>query len=1086
MIDVVSWLIRAPPEPEPERTVWSFFTSRYIHTLVFQIILVNRIAAIVAPRHPRPLKFLVRVILRLPLVVSLALSTLALWEAFVHPEEVTPAKLDFTFYSFFLFQCATYSVDVFSNALEVGPFLTESPPESPNLFEWAISYHTGLLRSSKDDGNDSSFPGPLVAVALLQSVQLLTQNVLALFGVWRPYKLIPTTFFGLLDIAHFVLVVYLHPGQKGNYPVLIYLSRFPELCILCITLIVAFLHGATVLVTEGDVRTPAHVLWAPRISLNEDFNLVLFKLGCACLEATQNIGLTHELEPIRLPPDLAFASSSVGSVHDSGFAVNDHFRTPDGDEVTNDGTMASPGRRRVKGVFRLWVACFRMALRIMRIMGSLLLPRRLQWWARSQSAQLGPNANGEKVGMADDDPTDNEYVPFEEAVESDDSDDEDDEGADGSDDAAAEDLLPEIIQLVRDAHENEDDLDQMLELTTLVKEDRVLTRNQRRHWERYYGFGENVEQLWGIAQMRRRATSAATTPSSSPGRYAAADVSESERDAGEYISAFRVCVVCQTEARQIVLRPCGCLLVTTYQPILPVFQRNVHAADEKLKTGAFFHSGLTFSSNLSSHSRSTITICARHLSSPPAPQNDSSASPRLSQHTGNLPSLDRRPVSLSPSTLPTSSAIIRQSIRQSSSAASIPPSWSPGQAGSSLFPRWLTGSRAEEEVVTWPQAVAAAESLVHPKGGSIINPRELVGKDLALLTENIRKLLGSGHPVLNTISNYYFDQQGKHIRPLIVLLMSQATSIAPKNPQIKHLDGDAIDAPISRSSEITFAKKHVVDGSSTEGISPAQRRLAEITEMIHTASLLHDDVIDNSMTRRSKPSANAQFGNKMAILAGDFLLARASVALARLRNVEVVELLATVISNLVEGEFMQLRNSQGTGGGFIGSNQRPLTKFEYYMEKTYLKTASLIAKSCRAAAVLGGCTAEVGDIAYAYGRNIGLAFQLVDDLLDFVVSADDLGKPSNADLKLGLATAPVLYAAEQYSDLWPLIERKFEGEGDVEKARQLVHQSNGIQLTRDLAKSYAQNAVDAISQLPPSKAQDVLIQLTESVLSRRK
>src|SRR2546429_8340175 len=115
--------------------------------------------------------------------------------------------------------------------------------------------------------------------------------------------------------------------------------------------------------------------------------------------------------------------------------------------------------------------------------------------------------------------------------------------------------------------------------------------------------------------------------------------------------------------------------------------------------------------------------------------------------------------------------------------------------------------------------------------------------------------------------------------------------------------------------------------------------------MIHAASLLHDDVIDASLTRRNNPSCVSVFGNKMAILAGDFLLARASVALARLRNPEVIELLATVIANLVEGEFMQLKNVQPSSKGTTDI----MTTFEYYMEKTYMKTASLIAKSCRAA-----------------------------------------------------------------------------------------------------------------------------------------
>lgn len=349
---------------------------------------------------------------------------------------------------------------------------------------------------------------------------------------------------------------------------------------------------------------------------------------------------------------------------------------------------------------------------------------------------------------------------------------------------------------------------------------------------------------------------------------------------------------------------------------------------------------------------------------------------------------------------------------------------------------------------SWSNAVSAAETLVHPKGGSVINPRELLGRDLTVLTDNIRRLLGSGHPVLTTISNYYFHAGGKHVRPLIVLLISQATSIAPKMGGTTELAADArgVNLPMMKTGGVIFEEQmDSTAPSSHSDILPTQRRLAEITEMIHTASLLHDDVIDVAMTRRAQPSANAEFGNKMAILAGDFLLARASVALARLRNVEVVELLATVISNLVEGEFMQLRNSALNGEkGWLqhakdmlkASNDEALNdKFEYYIEKTYLKTASLIAKSCRAAAVLGGCSEEVADASYTYGKNLGLAFQLVDDMLDFTTSADEFGKPVNADLKLGLATAPVLYAAEQFEELYPLIERNFDGEGDVEKVR---------------------------------------------------
>lgn len=304
---------------------------------------------------------------------------------------------------------------------------------------------------------------------------------------------------------------------------------------------------------------------------------------------------------------------------------------------------------------------------------------------------------------------------------------------------------------------------------------------------------------------------------------------------------------------------------------------------------------------------------------------------------------------------------------------------------------------------TWNQAILEAEKLIQHRGGSHIDPVKLVGKDFSDLTKSIRNLLGSGHPMLKTVSEYYFTSEGKHIRPLIVLLMSQATSIAPKQYNAALTDSfQLIDKPLSPplplnhdsdnkpiasnnsnntnntnnsndSNDLDNSNnsKNIVDYQSIPSagiILPTQRRLAEITEMIHTASLFHDDVIDVAETRRNKLSVNMNFGNKLTILAGDFLLARASVALARLRNPEVIELLATVIANLVEGEFMQLKNIQEHG---------TMSILEYYLEKSYMKTASLIAKSCRAATVLGGATTEVCDIAYTYGRNLGLAFQVL-------------------------------------------------------------------------------------------------------------
>jgi hexaprenyl-diphosphate synthase len=317
---------------------------------------------------------------------------------------------------------------------------------------------------------------------------------------------------------------------------------------------------------------------------------------------------------------------------------------------------------------------------------------------------------------------------------------------------------------------------------------------------------------------------------------------------------------------------------------------------------------------------------------------------------------------------------------------------------------------------------------------------------MKFLATNIRQLLGSGHPMLDTVAKYYTQAEGKYVRPMLVLLMSRATALTPKDPRNgalrqQNMINKPIVSPAILSDENPSAPGYQpLSAAETEteftpdesGILPSQRRLAEITELIHTASLLHDDVIDRSLTRRSAPSANIEFGNKMAVLAGDFLLGRASVALARLRDPEVTELLATVIANLVEGEFMQLKNTAHDEKNPVWTEDT----LTYYLQKTYLKSASLISKSCRAAAVLGQSAPEIVEAAYAYGKNLGLAFQLVDDMLDYTISEAELGKPAGADLELGLATAPLLFAWKDNAHLGALVGRKFSREGDVQEVRE--------------------------------------------------
>merc|ERR1719258_1012254 len=194
------------------------------------------------------------------------------------------------------------------------------------------------------------------------------------------------------------------------------------------------------------------------------------------------------------------------------------------------------------------------------------------------------------------------------------------------------------------------------------------------------------------------------------------------------------------------------------------------------------------------------------------------------------------------------------------------------------------------------------------------------------------------------------------------------------------------------------------------------RKLAAITEMIHTASLVHDDVLDGADTRRGGSAVHKLFSTKAAVLSGDFLLARASVALAKLEMPTVTQEMAKSLEALVQGEIMQLQST---------ADER--LSLEYYLTKSYCKTASLMAFSCKSAALLSQHSreSEVAVAAEKFGYHFGLAFQVIDDLLDFTGTSDTLGKPGLQDMALGLSTAPVLYALEEFPELKPVVARKF-------------------------------------------------------------
>lgn len=230
-----------------------------------------------------------------------------------------------------------------------------------------------------------------------------------------------------------------------------------------------------------------------------------------------------------------------------------------------------------------------------------------------------------------------------------------------------------------------------------------------------------------------------------------------------------------------------------------------------------------------------------------------------------------------------------------------------------------------------------------------IDPFRLVQHELGVVSSRIKQAVASEIPVMQQAASYLFQsgKEGKRIRSTICLLV--ATALSPARPP-SVLTTTADLRPVSAAPDEPRRR---------------QQRVAEIAELIHVASLLHDDVIDDAETRRGKAALNHVLGNKVAILAGDFLLARASMTLASLRDSTVVALMSQILEDLVSGEVLQATASP-----------EALTSMDHYLRKTYLKTASLMANACEAAAVITGASASARASAHQFGKNLGLAFQV--------------------------------------------------------------------------------------------------------------
>lgn len=311
---------------------------------------------------------------------------------------------------------------------------------------------------------------------------------------------------------------------------------------------------------------------------------------------------------------------------------------------------------------------------------------------------------------------------------------------------------------------------------------------------------------------------------------------------------------------------------------------------------------------------------------------------------------------------------------------------------------------------------------------------EPVKTDLDIVIERIKKNLSSDNELIDDIIAYVFSTGGKHIRPALGILCSRLY---------------------------------------TDKLENDHYTVAQIAEIIHTASLIHDDVIDNSNIRRNKETVNSHWGNKEAVISGDYLLARASKIISNLNQINIVVLYANVLEELCKGEIMQ-----------NALLYNPEISWELYILKSKRKTALLFESVMEGAAIISDSDEQQKEAVKAYGLNLGLAFQVYDDVLNFRTT-DEMGKPSCDDLKNGIITAPVLYAIEETPELKSLISTLNDNTDAFKKANRIIQESSGIIKAKKLARQYSEKAINSLNSFKQSSTKDSLIQLAEYVTQRR-
>jgi octaprenyl-diphosphate synthase len=314
--------------------------------------------------------------------------------------------------------------------------------------------------------------------------------------------------------------------------------------------------------------------------------------------------------------------------------------------------------------------------------------------------------------------------------------------------------------------------------------------------------------------------------------------------------------------------------------------------------------------------------------------------------------------------------------------------------------------------------------------------RSLMAPDMAEVDQVIHRRLSSKVALVNQISNYIVNAGGKRIRPMLLLLISRAL-----------------------------------------GCESAQRHeLAAVVEFIHTATLLHDDVVDESNLRRGRKTANAMFGNAASVLVGDFLYSRAFQMMVTTNRLRVMEVLADATNVIAEGEVLQLMNMHD-----------PDISVDDYLRVIEYKTAKLFEASARLGAVIMDASPEVEEACASYGRTLGTAFQLIDDLLDYEGSTAELGKNIGDDLREGKPTLPLLVAMQHGTDAQRDLIRQAIIHGEVERMAQIVEivkSTGALQATREAAEAQARLAEGCLAALPASIYKDALLQLSADSVHR--